>query len=350
MPFYSNLASEKNTIFEEISIMTASDVTIYQLEDGKTEIQVKLENDTVWLSQKQMAELFDKDPDSIGLHLKNVYESRELEEAATTEEFSVVQKEGHRNVKRKIKFYNLDAIISVGYRVNSKRGVLFRIWATQILKDYLVNGFALNEKRLAQQNQQLNELQKSVKILSKVLESSDLTRDESIGLLTIISDYSYALDILDQYDYQTLQVSGISEKEIYKLTYDEAIRQIHYVKEKFPTSDLFGRQKDESFKSSISTIYQTFDGVDLYPSIEEKAAYLLYFVTKNHSFTDGNKRIAAFLFLYFLERNGMLYKANKLKRIADNALVALTLMIAVSKPEEKEIMIKVIINLINRRN
>jgi hypothetical protein len=188
MPFYSNLASEKNTIFEEISIMTASDVTIYQLEDGKTEIQVKLENDTVWLSQKQMAELFDKDPDSIGLHLKNVYESRELEEAATTEEFSVVQKEGHRNVKRKIKFYNLDAIISVGYRVNSKRGVLFRIWATQILKDYLVNGFALNEKRLAQQNQQLNELQKSVKILSKVLESSDLTRDESIGLLTIISD------------------------------------------------------------------------------------------------------------------------------------------------------------------
>jgi prophage maintenance system killer protein/uncharacterized protein YlxP (DUF503 family) len=341
---------KKIAIFEEIWIMNASDVTIYQLEDGKTEIQVKLENDTVWLSQKQMAELFDKDSDSIGLHLKNIFESGELEEVASTEEFSVVQKEGQRNVKRKIKFYNLDAIISVGYRVNSKSGVLFRIWATQILKDYLVKGYALNEKRLALQNQLLNELQKSVKILGEVVDSSDLTREESIGLLNIISDYSYALDILDQYDYQTLEVSDLSEKEIYKLTYDEAISQIQFVKEKFSTSDLFGRQKDESFKSSISTIYQTFDGIDLYPSIEEKAAYLLYFVTKNHSFTDGNKRIAAFLFLYFLERNGILYKANRQKRIADNALVALTLMIAVSKPEEKETMIKVIINLINRSN
>jgi prophage maintenance system killer protein len=330
--------------------MTASDVTIYQLEDGKTEIQVKLENDTVWLSQKQMAELFDKDSDSIGLHLKNIFESGELEETSTTEEFSVVQKEGQRNVKRKIKFYNLDAIISVGYRVNSKRGVLFRIWATRILKDFLVKGYVLNEKRLILQNQILNELQKSLKILGEVIESNDLSRDESIGLLNIISDYSYALDILDKYDYQTLEVSGISEKEVYKLTYDEAISQIQFVKEKCSASDLFGRQKDESFKSSISSIYQTFDGIDFYPSIEEKAAYLLYFVTKNHSFTDGNKRIAAFLFLYFLERNGILYKANRQKRIADNALVALTLMIAVSKPDEKDTMIKVIINLINKNN
>ncbi len=330
--------------------MTTSEVKIYQLEDGKTEIQVKLENDTVWLSQRQMAELFDKDSDSIGLHLKNIFESGELEEASTTEEFSVVQKEGQRNVKRKIRYYNLDAIISVGYRVNSKRGILFRIWSTQIIKDYLAKGYALNERRLTQQNQLLSDLQKSVKILGEVLDSSDLTKDESLGLLNIITDYSYALDILDQYDYQTLEVSGISEKEVYKLTYNEAIRQIQLVKEKFSTSDLFGRQKDESFKSSISTIYQTFDGSDLYPSIEEKAAYLLYFVTKNHSFTDGNKRIAAFLFLYFLEKNGILYKPNKQKRIADNALVALTLMIAVSRPQEKETLIKVIINLINRNN
>lgn len=228
--------------------MTASDVTIYQLEDGKTEIQVKLENDTVWLSQKQMAELFDKDSDSIGLHLKNIFESGELEETSTTEEFSVVQKEGQRNVKRKIKFYNLDAIISVGYRVNSKRGVLFRIWATRILKDFLVKGYVLNEKRLILQNQILNELQKSLKILGEVIESNDLYRDESIGLLNIISDYSYALDILDKYDYQTLEVSGISEKEVYKLTYDEAISQIQFVKEKCSASDLFGRQKTNHLK------------------------------------------------------------------------------------------------------
>jgi len=254
--------------------MTASNVTIYQLDDGRTEIHVKLENDTVWLSQKQMAELFDKDSDSIGLHLKKIFESGELMEAATTENFSVVQKEGQRNVKRIIKFYNLDAIISVGYRVNSKRGVLFRIWATQILKDYLVKGYSLNEKKLVQQNQLLIELQKSAKILADVLESNDLTRDESIGLLNIISDYSYALEILDKYDYQTLEISRTSENEIYKLTHDEALSQILFVKEKFSTNDLFGRQKDESFKSSISTIYQTFGGIDLYPSIEEKAAYL----------------------------------------------------------------------------
>ena len=330
--------------------MNTSEIKIYQSEDGKAEIQVKLDNETVWLSQKQMSELFDKDSDTIGLHIRKIYESGELQEFATTEEYSVVQLEGKRKIRRKLKFYNLDAIISVGYRVNSKRGILFRVWANQILKDYLIKGYALNETRLAKQSQKFKELQESIKILGSLINQNKLSNQENSGLLKIISDYAYALDILDQYDYQTLDVSGTTGKEIYKLVYNEAINQIKLVKEKFGNSDLFGREKDESFRSSIATIYQTFNGLDLYPSVEEKAAFLLYFITKNHSFTDGNKRIAAFIFLNFLEKNGILYDLNGKKRIADNALVALTLMIAVSKPEEKDTMIKVIINLINRRN
>jgi death-on-curing family protein len=330
--------------------MNDSDIKIYQSEDGKTVIQVKLENESVWLSQKQLSELFDKDSDTIGLHLKKIYESGELEENSTTEEYSVVQQEGKRKVRRKIKFYNLDAIISVGYRVNSKRGVLFRIWANKILKDYLIKGYVLNERQLVQQNQQLQELQKSVKILANVINYKEISADESLGLLRIITDYAYGLDILDQYDNQTLEVTETSGKELYRLPYEEAISHIQFIKKKFGYSKLFGHEKDNTFKSSISTIYQTFNGKDLYPSIEEKAANLLYFITKNHSFSDGNKRIAAFLFLYFLERNGKLFTENGEKRIADNALVALTLMIAISKPEEKSTMIKVIVNLINNKN
>lgn len=330
--------------------MTNSEIKIYKSEDGSTEIQVQLENETVWLSQKQMAELFGKDSDTIGLHLKSIFKSEELDEFSTTELSSVVQQEGKRIVSRKIKVYNLDAIISVGYRVNSKRGTQFRIWANKILKEYLVKGFSLNEKRLLQQNEQLKQLQESVKLLGSVLNYKALSEEESVGLLKIISDYAYALDILDQYDYQNLEITETSGKETYQLTYEEAIEQIRKVKEIYGNSDLFGHEKDESFKSSVSTIYQTFNGIDLYPSIEEKAANLLYFVTKNHSFTDGNKRIAAFLFLYFMEKNGILFDQYGQKRIADNALVALTLMIAVSRPEEKEIMTKVVVNLINRKN
>ena len=330
--------------------MKSSEIKIYKTPDGKTSIEVKLEKETVWLSQKQMAELFDKDSDTIGLHLRNIYKSGELDKISTTEKYSVVRQEGKRNVKRQIKFYNLDSIISVGYRVNSKRGVLFRKWATQLLKDYLIKGYTINQQRLQKQAEQLNELTEAIKILGTTLEHKELTSDESTGLLKIISDYSYALEILDQYDYQTLKIEATSGKEVYQLTYEEAIKQINLVKETFGNSELFGNEKDNSFKSSLSTIYQTFEGVDLYPSIEEKASNLLYFIVKNHSFTDGNKRIAAFLFLYFLEKNGLLFTENGNKRIADNALVALTLMIAVSKPEEKETMIKVIVNLINRNN
>ena len=330
--------------------MANSEIKIYQTDDGQTKIDVKFDNETVWLTQKQMALLFDKDSDTIGLHIKNIYQSGELEELTTTEESSVVQQEGNRQVNRKRKFYNLDAIISIGYRVNSKRGIQFRIWASRIIKEYLIKGFSLDNKRLIQQNSQLKELQTTVKILGDSLRRKELTDDESIGILKIITQYAYALDVLDQYDYQSLEVINTSGKEIYQLTYAEAIAQIQLAKKFHGNSDLFGNEKDESFKSSISTIYQTFNGTDLYPSIEEKAANLLYFITKNHSFTDGNKRIAAFLFLYFLERNKILFDEIGYKRIADNTLVALTLMIAVSKPEEKDTMIKVIVNLINKNN
>jgi prophage maintenance system killer protein len=330
--------------------MENSEIKIYRTQDGNTFIDVKLENETVWLSQSQMAELFDKDSDTIGLHLKNIYKSEELDEFSTTEKYSVVRQEGERNVKRQIKHYNLDAIISVGYRVNSKRGIQFRKWASKLLKDYLIKGYAINQRKLEEQNEQLIELKNTVKILSNTVSYKELSTDESKGLLKIISDYSYALDILDQYDYQSLKVTETSGKETYQLTYAEAIEQIILTKQTYGNSDLFGHEKDESFKSSVSTIYQSFGGVDLYPSIEEKAANLLYFVVKNHSFSDRNKRIAAFLFLYFLEKNRVLFDSEGRKRIADNALVALTLMIAVSKPEDKETMVKVIVNLINKKN
>jgi len=324
-------------------------IKIFQSKDRRTEIQVIVQSESVWLSQKQMSELFEKDSDTIGLHLRNIYKSGELIEKATTEKYSVVQKEGNRKVKRAIKIYNLDAIISVGYKVNSKRGVQFRIWANQVIKDYLINGYAINEKKLKAQIDNLNSLKETVLLLTKVTEQKKLTSQESEGLLKIVTDYAYALDVLDQYDYQNLKISDTSDGEIFRITYKDSIQKISQLRKFYGNSPLFGKEKDDSFKSSISTIYQTFDKKDLYPSIEEKAANLLYLVTKNHSFVDGNKRIAAFLFLYFLEKNNLLFKENGEKRIPDNALVALTLMIAVSQPDEKEIMIKVIVNLINKK-
>ena len=330
--------------------MKSSEIKIYKTRDGKTSIEVKLEKETVWLNQYQLEQLFETNRTTIAKHILNIYRSGELKEKATCAKIAQVQKEGSRAIKRNIKFYNLDVIIAVGYRVNSKRGTEFRIWANQIIKDYLIKGYALNQQKLQKQTEQLNELKETIRILGNALEYKDLTNDESKGLLRIIKDYSYALDILDKYDYQTLKIENTSGKEVYQLTYEEAIKQIELVKKAYGNSDLFGQEKDKSFRSSIATIYQTFGEKDLYPSIEEKAANLLYFIVKNHSFSDGNKRIAAFLFLYFLEKNGLLFTEIEQKRIADNALVALTLMIAVSKPEEKETMIKVIVNLINKNN
>lgn len=327
--------------------MKNSDIRIYQLEDGRTEINVQLDNETVWLNMNQMVELFERDKSVVSRHISNIFKEKELERKSVVAKNATTASDGKTY---QVDYYNLDVIISVGYRIKSQRGTQFRIWANQIIREYLIKGYSINEKRLSQQNEQLKELQESVKILGDVLNYKVLTNDESIGLLKIISDYAYALEILDQYDYQRLEIKDITEKELFQLTYEEAIKQIAAVKMTHGNSGLFGREKDDSFKSSISTIYQTFNGIDLYPSIEEKAANLLYFITKNHSFSDGNKRIAAFLFIYFLEKNGILYDSIGNKRIADNTLVAITLMIAVSKPDEKDTMVKVIVNLINRNN
>ncbi len=330
--------------------MENKQIEIFKSDDGATEIEVQVEKDTVWLNQYQISDLFLTDRTSIGRHINNIYKTNELDKNSSSAKIAQVQKEGKRTITRQIGIYNLDVILSIGYRVNSERGRQFRIWANRILSDYLLKGYALNEKKLKAENEQLKELKKSVKILGEILNYKSLTNDESVGLLKIISDYAYALDILDQYDYHKLEIKDTTGKETYLLTYEEAMKQIIEVKKTYGHSNLFGNEKDDSFKSSISTIYQTFGGKDLYPSIEEKAANLLYFITKNHSFSDGNKRIAALLFLYFMEKNGVLFDINGNKRIADNALVALTLMIAVSKPEEKNIMTKVIVNLINKNN
>jgi len=278
-------------------MMNNSEIQIFTSKEGKTEIQVTLENETVWLNQYQMETLFQTNRTSINRHISNIYKTEELDKESTCAKFAQVQKEGNREIKRQIQYYNLDVIISVGYRVNSKRGTEFRIWANKILKEYLIRGFSINELRLKKQNEQLKELQKSVKLIGEAINQKVLSTDESIGLLAIISDYAYALDILDQYDYNTLKIAETTEKKSVQITYEEAIGQIEFVKRKYGNSDLFGKEKDKSFRSSVSTIYQTFDGKDLYPGIEEKAANLLYLITKNHSFADGNKRIAAFLFL-----------------------------------------------------
>ena len=328
-------------------MMSNSHIEIYQIENGNTEISVKLENETVWLNLNQMVDLFLRDKSVISRHISNIFKEGELDKQSVVAKNATTAADGKIY---QVDFYNLDVIISIGYRIKSQRGTQFRIWANKILKNYLIKGFSINEKRLTQQNEQLKELQDSVKLLGDVLNYKELNTDESIGLLTIISDYAYALDILDRYDYQNLDIRKTSGKEIYQLDYNEAKKQIAIAKKAYGNSELFGREKDDSLKSSLSTIYQTFDGKDLYPSVEEKAANLLYFITKNHSFTDGNKRIAAFIFLYFLERNKILFDKFGKKRIADNALVALTLMIAISKPEEKDTMIKVIVNLINKEN
>lgn len=317
-------------------------IVIYQTKDGKTSIDVKLENETVWLNQAQMAELFQTDRTSVVKHVNNIYKSEELEKDSTCAKIAQVQMEGNRTIKRHIIYYNLDMIISVGYRVNSMRGTQFRIWANKVLKDYLIKGYAINQQVKAAQ---LEDLKSTVRLLSNVIEHKQLTLDEANGLLRVITDQTYGLDTLDKYDYQQLEVDSTTPTEEFRATYEEAMEAIHLLQEKFGSSDLFGNEKDQSFKSSINTIYQTFGGEELYPSIE-----VFYLVVKNHSFSDGNKRIAAFLFLWFLEKNGILYKSDGSKLIGNNTLVALTLMIAESRTEEKDVMVKVVINLINKNN
>lgn len=328
--------------------MSNGEIIIYETQDGQTSIDVKMEGETVWLSQSQMSELFKTDRTSILRHIKNIYKTGELQETSTCAFFAQVREEGNRKVTRQIPYYNLDMIISVGYRVNSIRGTQFRIWANRVLKEYLVKGYAVNN-RLAQEKYE--ELSQLVKILGRTIGTKpELTGGESQQLVCVVADYAYALDTLDRYDYQQLSIDKTTPEEKFHATYENAMAAIAALKEKFGGSGLFGNEKDDSFKSSIGQIYQTFGGVDLYPSVEEKAAMLLYLVTKNHSFSDGNKRIAATLFLWFMQQNGILYHADGTKRIADGTLVALTLMIAESRTEEKDVMVKVVVNLINKNN
>ena len=323
--------------------MNKGEIILYQTPDGATQLDVKVEEDTVWLNRQQMSELFGRDIKTIGKHVNNALKE-ELQDIPVVAKFATTAADGK---KYNVDHYNLDVVISVGYRVKSNRGIQFRIWANRVLKEYLVKGYAINSKLQAEQ---LENMKDAVRLMSNVLDKQSLSGDEATGLLKVIRDYTYALDTLDRYDYQQLTIDNTTANEPFRATYESAMLAITELRDKFGSGKLFGNEKDDSFKSSINTIYQTFDGQELYPSIEEKAAMLLYLVVKNHSFSDGNKRIAAFLFLWFLEKNGILYKEDDTMLIANNTLVALTLMIAESNPEEMDAMVKVVVNLINKCN
>ena len=324
-------------------------VTLYQTPDGCSALDVRLNGETVWLNLNQMASLFERDKSVISRHLRNVLETKELNRDSVVAFFATTATDGKTY---RVEFFNLDAILAVGYRVNSRRGTEFRIWATQILSDHLVIGYTLNEKRLQAQVARLTELQSAVDIMGRIIANKAITGTESEGLLKVITDYSLALRLLDQYDHQQLRVHGTTAINTFVLTYEAAISAIARMAEIMGSAadGLFGREKDKGLASGIGAVYQTFNKHDLYPSTEEKAAHLLYFVVKNHAFVDGSKRIAAFLFIWFLSESNLLYRKDGSKRLADNALVALTLLIAESKPVEKDAICKVIVNLINREN
>lgn len=321
------------------------DVILYNAEDGKVQLEVHLEKDTVWLTQDQMADLLGRERSVITKHLRNVFKEGELEETSVRAKFAHTAGDGKTY---QVQCYNLDVIISVGYRVKSKRGTQFRQWATQVLREHLVRGFTLNEKRLQEQEHKLIDLRRTVGLLEQTLVHQAIGLDEAKGLLQVITDYAYALTTLDRFDHGTLAIEQTTRPAAYLMTYEAAKEIVSAMKTGF--GGLFGLEKDQGFKSALGAIYQTFGGEELYPSIEEKAANLLYFVVKNHAFSDGNKRIGAALFIAFLAGNQALYRGDGSKRIADNALVALTLLIAESRPGDKETIVKVIVSLINRAN
>jgi prophage maintenance system killer protein len=322
--------------------MSESAVVIYQSGENQIEVSVQFDRETVWLSQKQMSELFNKDTDTIGLHLKNIFLEEELIENATTEFFSVVQIEGSRQVNRKIKFYNLDAILSVGYRVNSKQGTQFRQWATARLKDYLVQGYAINQKRLQQKQQEVEILKTGLRIVSRALENTANDKEQEV-----FRQFAKGLALLDDYDHEALDQKGLTNNEAIFPSYEDYMSLIGQMYSDFESS-VFAKPKDESFHSSINQIKQSFGGSELYPSIEEKAANLLYYITKNHSFVDGNKRIAAACFLYFLQQNEALFKRQNETIISNETLATLTLFIANSRAEESAVVKQFIISVLNR--
>ena len=325
-------------------------IIIYNDANNAVRLEVKMEGEMLWLTRQQLATLFDRDYKTISKHINNALKE-ELADTMVVAKFANTTRHGAIEGKKQVhevEHFNLEMVTSVGYRVKSKRGVQFRKWANQVLKDYIVKGYAINDNI---RKAHISELRQLVQVASRAIESHALeVTNQTHDLLNVVVDYSYALDTLDNYDYERLSISDTTTAKCFHATYENAMEEIQRLREKFGGSALFGNEKDDSFKSSIGQIYQTFGCVELYPSIEEKAAMLLYLVTKNHSFSDGNKRIAATLFLWFLNNNGILYRSDGSKRIADNTLVALTLMIAESRTEEKDVMVKVVVNLINQKN
>ena len=291
-------------------------IVVYVDDNGKPQVDVRFQDETVWLTQAQLVDLYQSSKANVSEHIKNIFDEGELDPAATVRKFRTVQQEGKRQVSRIVAYYNLDMIISVGYRVNTKRGIRFRQWANSVLKQYLVKGYAINENI---RKHQIAELHQLIQVLGRAIQQQPTkTTDESNALFDVVVDYTYALDTLDNYDYQRLHIAKTTKEEPFHATYENAMHEIDVLRQKFGGSVLFGNEKDDSFRSSIGQIYQTFDGTELYPSVEEKAAMLLYLVTKNHSFSDGNKRIAATLFLWFMNNNAILYRPDGTKRIADN--------------------------------
>ena len=327
--------------------MNESNILLYETDDGKINVDVILKDETIWLTQKSIADLFECSSDNISLHLKNIFKENELDRNSTTEKISVVQKEGKRNVNRKLEFYNLDAIIAVGYRVNSTRATQFRIWATNVLREHLTQGYTINENRLKQEQNKVKTLQTTINLLSRSLKNQIETVSDAQQVANILDTFAHGLDLLDNFDHKTLDSKGVTIKPAKVISEKEFLKVIDEMKSEF-ASDVFANPKDNSFSSSVNQIYQTFDGKELYPTLEEKAATLLYLITKNHSFSDGNKRIAASCFLYFLDKNGILYK-NNLPIIDSATLFALTLLIAESNPQEMETMKQVVLSILNKK-
>lgn len=319
---------------------------IYQSEDGQTQVNVKMYEESVWLTQDAMSKLFDTAPQNITMHIKNIYEEEELDEISTCKKFLQVRKEGNRNVSRNLTHYNLDMVIAVGYRIKSKIATKFRIWATKTLKEYITKGYVLNEQRLKEKQEQIETLKSALSIIERGFKGEIQNLEQAQQLSSLMKDFALGLNLLDDFDRKTLDIKGKTEKEAVKIPTDEFLKVVNDMKSDFE-SDVFANPKDNSFDSSVNQIYQSFGGKDCYPTLEEKASMLLYFIVKNHSFTDGNKRIGASCFLYFLDKNNMLYKNEK--PIIDNGtLFALTLLIAESKTQEMETVKNVVISILNR--
>lgn len=331
-------------------LLIMNQIEIYQTKDKQTQVEVRFEEDTVWLNQTQMVDLFVSSKQNISHHIRQIYKEGELKRAATVKKYLTVQKEANRMVSREVEVYNLDVIISVGYRIKSKRGTQFRIWATEKIKDFLIKGYSLNEKRLKQVVQNMQQLEQAVKLIQQSGSANELSATEAKGLLEIITNYTHSFILLNQFDSNNLPGEKLNENITYEIEYSEAIKAITELKKqllkKKEASGLFGNERDRGFESLLNSVIQTFAGEYLYKSIEEQAAHLLYFVIKNHPFTDGNKRIGAFLFVWFLEKNKHRFKKSGELKINDNALVALALLVAQSNPDDKDIMIKLVMNLI----